>query len=47
MKGSLVNRGKNRWALVVDLGYVLDPATGKRKRKQKWISASSAESVGR
>jgi integrase len=38
MRGSLVNRGKNRWALVLDLGYVADPATGKRTRKQKWVS---------
>jgi len=37
MTGSLVNRGKNRWALVLDLGYATD-AAGKRTRKQKWIS---------
>lgn len=38
MRGSLVHHGKNRWSLVLDLGYVTDPATGKRKRQQKWIS---------
>lgn len=37
MRGSLVHRGKNRWALVLDLGYIADPTTGKRTRKQKWI----------
>ena len=25
MQGSLVHRGKNRWALVLDFGYVEDP----------------------
>jgi integrase len=38
MRGSLVHQGKNRWSLVMDLGYVTDPATGKRKRQQKWVS---------
>jgi integrase len=38
MRGSLVNRGKNRWALVLDLGYVVDPATEKKRRQQKWIT---------
>ena len=37
MRGSLVNRGKNRWALVLDLGYVVNATTGKRTRKQKWV----------
>ena len=38
MRGSIVHRGKNRWALVLDLGYVTDPTTGTHKRKQKWIA---------
>lgn len=41
MKGSLVHRGpkgSNRWALVVDLGSVPDPGTGKLKRRQKWVA---------
>ena len=38
MTGSLVHRGKNRWGLVLDLGYVTDPTTGTRRRKQKWIT---------
>jgi integrase len=38
MRGSLVRRGKNRYAIVLDMGYVTDSATGRRKRKQKWVS---------
>jgi integrase len=38
MRGSLVHRGKNRWAVVLDLGFVVDPVTGKKRRRQKWIS---------
>jgi integrase len=38
MRGSLVNRGKNRWALVLDKGYEVDPVTQRRKRIQKWVS---------
>src|SRR4051812_49357958 len=37
MRGSAKRRGKNRWALIVDLGYVTK-ADGTRKRNQKWIS---------
>src|SRR5882762_11807493 len=37
MKGSLVKRGVNRWAIVVDRGYVVGP-DGKRRRKQQWVS---------
>src|SRR4029453_4122090 len=38
MRGSLVHRGKNRWACVLDRGYVTDPATGRRRRKQQWVA---------
>lgn len=38
MRGSRVHRGKNRYALVLDRGYVVDPATGLRKRKQQWVT---------
>lgn len=40
MKGSLVHRGRNRWSVVLDLGYVTDATTGKKKRKQKWITVN-------
>src|SRR5689334_10405228 len=38
MRGSLIRRYKGSWSLIVDLGYQIDPATGSRKRQQKWIS---------
>jgi len=38
MRGSLVHRGKKRWAIVLDLGYVTDPTTGTKKRKQEWVT---------
>ncbi len=36
MRGSLKKRSKGSWSIVIDVGYVADPATGKRTRKQKW-----------
>src|SRR5713101_8419891 len=38
MRGSLVQRYKGSWSVVLDLGYQVDPATGTRKRKQQWIT---------
>ncbi len=38
MRGSLKQRYKGSWSLIVDLGYEVDPATGKQKRRQKWIT---------
>jgi integrase len=38
MRGSLKRRGGDSWAIILDLGTVIDPATGLRKRKQKWVS---------
>jgi len=38
MRGSLKQRYKGSWSLVLDLGYQADPDTGLRKRKQKWIT---------
>jgi integrase len=35
-EGSIVRRGKNRFALVLDLGYVVRP-DGTRKRRQRWV----------
>ena len=32
------HRGPCRWGLVLNLGYTIDAATGKRKRDQKWIT---------
>jgi integrase len=38
MRGSLKQRYKGSWSLILDLGYQTDPATGKPKRKQKWVT---------
>ena len=38
MRGSLKNRYKGRWSIVLDLGYEVDSETGLRKRRQKWIT---------
>ena len=38
VRGWVVRRGKHSIALVLDFGCVEDPATGKKKRKQKWIA---------
>jgi integrase len=38
MRGSLVQRYKGSWSVVLDLGYQTDPATGKTRRRQKWIT---------
>src|ERR1700686_1920996 len=34
MRGSVVTRGKKRYALLLDLGYSTDPATGRKKGRQ-------------
>jgi hypothetical protein len=36
MRGSLKQRSKRSWSIILDLGYQLDPATGTQKRQQKW-----------
>ena len=38
MRGSLKRRYKGSWSIILDLGYQVDPTTGERKRKQKWIT---------
>jgi integrase len=38
MRGSLVQRYEGSWSVVLDLGYEVDPATGKKRRNQKWIT---------
>jgi integrase len=37
MKGRIVKRG-NGWTVICDVGHVIDPTTGVRKRKQTWKS---------
>ena len=38
MRGSVVQRYKGSWSIVLDLGYQTNPATGTRRRKQQWIT---------
>jgi integrase len=38
MRGSIKRRYKASWSLILDLGYVMDPVTGRTKRQQKWIT---------
>jgi integrase len=38
MRGSLKQRYKGSWSLILDLGYRTDPTTGTSKRRQKWIT---------
>jgi integrase len=38
MRGTIKRRYKGSWSLILDLGDQIDPATGLRKRKQKWIT---------
>src|SRR4051812_8354213 len=35
MRGSLKQRSKGAWSIILDLGYQLDPGTGLQKRRQK------------
>jgi len=41
MRGSLIQRYKGSWSIILDLGYQTDPATGLRKRKQQDLDAVS------
>ena len=38
MRGSLIQRLAGSWNLILEFGYVVDPVTGRRKRRQKWIT---------
>jgi len=38
MRGGIIQRGKRSFALVISRGYVVDPATGRKKLKQVWVS---------
>ena len=35
MRGSLKQRSKGSWSIILDLGYETDPDTGQKKRKQR------------
>ena len=36
--GSIHKRYEDSWSIIIDHGYITDPETGKKKRKQKWHS---------
>jgi integrase len=36
MRGSLIQRSRGSWSIVLDLGYEPHPKTGKIRRRQKW-----------
>lgn len=38
MRGSLKQRYKGSWSLILDLGYETDSQTGLKKRRQKWVT---------
>lgn len=38
MRGSIKQRYSGSWNVIIDLGYETDPATGKKRRRQKWIT---------
>ncbi len=38
MRGTIKKRYAGTWSLILDLGYQVDPTTGKTKRKQKWLT---------
>ena len=38
VNATLKKRYEETWSIILDLGYQLDPETGKRKRKQKWFT---------
>ncbi len=31
-------RYRGSWSIILDLGYQVDPQTGKKKRKQRWYT---------
>lgn len=42
-RGSLRQRYKGSWSIILDLGYKVDPKTGKKKRKQRWYTVKGTK----
>ncbi len=42
-RGSLKQRYKGSWSIILDLGYQVDPQTRKRKRKQRWYTVKGTK----
>src|SRR5262245_57708410 len=38
MRGTITQRSKKAFTVIVDLGHEIDPITGKKKRRQKWVA---------
>jgi hypothetical protein len=36
MRGSLKQRLRGSWSIILDLGYAIDPDTGQKKRQQRY-----------
>jgi integrase len=43
MRGSIRKRYKDSWNIIIDVGYQVDPDTGKQKRVQKWFSVKGTK----
>jgi integrase len=43
MRGTIHKRYENSWSVIVDLGYQVDPKTGLRKRRQKWVTVKGSK----
>jgi integrase len=43
MRGCIQKRYKNTWNIILDVGYQLDPDTGKQKRVQKWFTVQGTK----
>jgi integrase len=43
VRGSIRKRYENSWSVIVDLGYQIDPSTGLRKRRQKWVTVKGTK----
>ena len=43
MRGSIKQRYKGTWSIILDLGKKVDKKTGKQKRNQKWVTVKGAK----
>jgi integrase len=43
MRGSIRKRYKDSWNIILDVGYQLNPDTGKQRRVQKWFTVQGTK----
>jgi integrase len=43
MRGSIRKRYEDSWNIILDVGYLVDPDTGKPKRVQKWFTVKGTK----